>query len=163
MTEERTEVFGVHEGDEGGYDEPYDEPGRPRVLWGRVAALFVFMLVSFLLGRLTAPSDPGVPQARLDRAVEQLEAAQAEIEDLRAQLQAERQEPEPQPTSEPTQQPEAEVQTYIVKQGDTLSTIAERFYGDPSLDDFLAEYNGIDDPTSLHVGQEIKIPPPPEG
>lgn len=159
MTEERTEAFDVYEDDEAGYDEP----PRPRVLWGRVAALCVFMLVSFLLGRLTAPSSPGASQSQLDRAVEQLEAARAEIQQLQAQLEAERSEPAPQPTSEPTQQPEAEIQTYIVQRGDTLSKIAERFYGDPSLDDFLAEYNGIDDPTALHVGQEIKIPPPPEG
>jgi nucleoid-associated protein YgaU len=161
MTEERTEVFGAYEGD-AGYDEPYDEPPRPRVLWGRVAALFAFMLVAFLLGRITAPSG-GVPQARLDEALEQRDAARAEAERLQAQLEAQQQEPAALPTPEPTRQPEPEIRTYTVQSGDTLSKIAERFYGDPSLDDFLAEYNGIDDPTALHVGQEIKIPPPPEG
>ena len=45
--------------------------------------------------------------------------------------------------------------TYIVKSGDVPSAIAEACGVDVTD---LLELNGIDDPTSLHVGQELKIP-----
>lgn len=46
-------------------------------------------------------------------------------------------------------------ETYIVQLGDTPSSIAEKCGVD--VDDLMA-LNGIDDPTSLQVGQELKIP-----
>ena len=44
---------------------------------------------------------------------------------------------------------------YIVQSGDVPSAIAETCGVDVTD---LLELNGIDDPTSLHVGQELKIP-----
>lgn len=44
---------------------------------------------------------------------------------------------------------------YTVKKGDTLSGIAKK-YG--TTYQKLAEYNGIDNPNIIHVGQKIKIP-----
>lgn len=66
----------------------------------------------------------------------------------------------PEPT--PTEEPEPEEQTYIVQGGDTLSLIAEQFTP-PGVDpaDFansIANANGITDPSSLQVGQELIIP-----
>jgi nucleoid-associated protein YgaU len=49
-----------------------------------------------------------------------------------------------------------------VQAGDTLTTIAEDFYKDASLADFIAEANSITDATQLSVGAEIIIPPKPE-
>jgi len=66
----------------------------------------------------------------------------------------------PEPT--PTETPEPEEQTYIVQGGDTLFLIAEQFTP-PGIDsaDFansIANANGITDPSSLQVGQELIIP-----
>lgn len=48
--------------------------------------------------------------------------------------------------------------TYTVKAGDTMASIARRFYGNAALYARLAAYNGIANPTLIHVGQVIKIP-----
>jgi LysM repeat protein len=48
--------------------------------------------------------------------------------------------------------------SYVVESGDTLSAIAERFYGDADLAGYLAESNGIADMNSINVGQEINLP-----
>jgi nucleoid-associated protein YgaU len=47
----------------------------------------------------------------------------------------------------------------VVKQGDTLSWIAGKEYGNPAEWRIIAEANGIDDPINLTVGQELLIPP----
>ena len=47
----------------------------------------------------------------------------------------------------------------IVKQGDSLWTIAAKEYGDPALWRAIAKENRIDDPRTLEIGKEIKIPP----
>jgi hypothetical protein len=47
----------------------------------------------------------------------------------------------------------------IVKQGDTLSWIAGKEYGDPSKWRIIADANRIDDPMDLTTGQQLLIPP----
>ena len=47
---------------------------------------------------------------------------------------------------------------WVVKQGDSLWSIATKEYGDPSDWRLIAEANGIDNPRILHPGQEIVIP-----
>lgn len=61
--------------------------------------------------------------------------------------------PPPEPVPEPT------CQTYTVKPGDTLSKIAKEFYGDPTKYPIIAEYNGLEDPSLIVVGQVLRIPP----
>ena len=48
--------------------------------------------------------------------------------------------------------------TYIVQEGDTLGIIANKVYGDADAWMTIADANGIDDPSSLYVGQELVIP-----
>ncbi|MDX8398709.1 MAG: LysM peptidoglycan-binding domain-containing protein [Gallionellaceae bacterium] len=48
--------------------------------------------------------------------------------------------------------------TYTVKQGDTLGSIANQFYGDSSRYKEIAAANGIQNPNIIHVGQIITIP-----
>jgi nucleoid-associated protein YgaU len=48
--------------------------------------------------------------------------------------------------------------TYRVKQGDTVSGIAGRFYGDPSQWRHIAFANDIDDPAHLETGRILTIP-----
>ncbi len=66
----------------------------------------------------------------------------------------------PQPTPTPTPTAAAAVgecgETYTVKAGDSPSGIAEKCSVD--VNDLL-ELNDIDDPRSLSVGQELKMPP----
>jgi nucleoid-associated protein YgaU len=157
--DDRTETFDPQQPEsyEWDYEEAGDRP--PRVLWGRVVALIVFLALAFWLGRSSA-SESG---AELERVQGQLEDARAEIDDLEQQLSAAAENPSPEPTAESTPVATGEEQTYVVKQGDTLRGIAIRFYGDPALASLIMEANGIDDAQSLSVGAELTIPPEPEG
>lgn len=51
-------------------------------------------------------------------------------------------------------------QTYLVERGDTLSHIAQRFYGKASgwHDIFEANRDQLDDPDRIQPGQVLKIP-----
>lgn len=63
--------------------------------------------------------------------------------------------PSPQPTPEPAPSPaENNVQTYIVKSGDTLSAIASKF---GTTYQKIAADNGIANPNLIHPGQSLKI------
>ena len=68
-------------------------------------------------------------------------------------------EPTPTPTPTPTAAAVGECgETYTVEAGDSPFSIAEKCGVD--VND-LQELNEIDDPTSLRVGQELKLPPQP--
>ncbi len=47
---------------------------------------------------------------------------------------------------------------YTVKSDDTLSAIAQRYYGDANDYMKIARANGIDDPDRIQAGQRLKIP-----
>lgn len=47
--------------------------------------------------------------------------------------------------------------TYIVEPGDTLWSIAERFFGDGNRYKEIAELNNLADPNIIHAGQELVI------
>jgi len=49
-------------------------------------------------------------------------------------------------------------QTYTVAAGDTLSSIAQQFYGHGSLFGFIAEVNGITNASAISTGQVLIIP-----
>lgn len=51
--------------------------------------------------------------------------------------------------------------THKVVAGDTLSALADRFYGDATLFPVIAVANGITDPNVLAVGQVLVIPEAP--
>jgi nucleoid-associated protein YgaU len=77
-------------------------------------------------------------------------------------------EPAPEPMSGPvggtTQPPAADAapdqrpRTYTVVSGDTMWAIAERFYGDGSKYQVIAEASDIDNPDLIHPGQVLTIP-----
>jgi LysM repeat protein len=58
--------------------------------------------------------------------------------------------PAPSPTATPS-----EFTEYAVQQGDTLSSIAQRF---GTTADELARLNGITDPNTLDIGQKLQVP-----
>lgn len=53
---------------------------------------------------------------------------------------------------------EAKDTEYTVKDKDTLGKIAERYYGNSDYWYLLAEYNNLEDPNMIYVGQKLKIP-----
>lgn len=62
---------------------------------------------------------------------------------------------EPEPEEPEPEAPVVEQKYYIVKEGDTLSEIAEKYNTTYMI---LAEYNGISNPNLIYVGQRINIP-----
>jgi LysM repeat protein len=63
--------------------------------------------------------------------------------------------PEAEPASPP---PPPAVQTYAVVAGDTLWAISERFYGDGSKYQVIADASGVSNPDLIHPGQVLTIP-----
>lgn len=51
-----------------------------------------------------------------------------------------------------------EYDIYVVKSGDTLSAISNKYYGSLNKYNIIMKYNNIKNETSLFVGQELKIP-----
>ena len=156
-----------------------DEPS-PKLLWGRVLALAAVLLLAFLLGRASAPDD-SADEAENLRA--RLAQANAQIKDLEEEVkfgaaptptETPAETPGPDDTDDGTQpagggfggpgrdeddnEGDEEVETYTVKEGDTLNSIAQEFFDDPSAGTCIADANDID-PTQLTVGTEIQIPP----
>ena len=142
-------------------DYPDDNRRGPNVLWGRIIALAVVLVVAFWLGRATAG---GVDEAEVDDLRKRLNQTQEENADLQAQVdaaqEASQDEPDTEatPDAETTEAAEPETETYVVEKGDTLRGIAQTYCGDPDQDDLIAATNGIDDATQLSVGQELTIP-----
>ena len=151
----------------------------PRVLWGRLAFFAVALLLAFLFGRCTKSA--GVP-------VEEFRASEAKVVELASenavlsqQLDAaasggepdagngEGGEGEGEGQEEATEAPPddeeetdgevGEGERYTVQSGDTLTKIAEQFYGDPRKFDLIVDANNLDSATGLRVGQELVIPP----
>ena len=167
MDDGRTEQFEPYQ-PETSYDWDYEEEppkrGAPKILWGRVIAVFVVLLLAFFLGRATAGSG-GVSQDRFDALQDenrQLELALNEAQADNNQPDGQTQSPPPDDATESPPPDNSDSEIYVVKTGDTLRGIAEKFYDDASLDDVIADANGIDDPTQISVGQELIIPPKPE-
>lgn len=184
MRERGTEVIQPYEPpEEPAYDWEYeDEPAYrrgPKILWGRLAVLAAFLLIAFLIGRAIAGG--GVSQSDFDEAKAQRDDARAqasefesEVADLEQQvaaLQDENEQLQAQDTDSTggsgtetgtDSGTEAAGETYVVKPGDNLRFIAQKFYGDVTLDDYIAEANGITDPSAIPAGMELTIPPDPE-
>lgn len=63
---------------------------------------------------------------------------------------------------EPTPKGPGQVQTYEIQANDNLSTVAERYYNDPTLWRVIYNYNRDkigDNPNAIQVGMVIQIPP----
>jgi hypothetical protein len=71
-------------------------------------------------------------------------------------------EPSPGPTDGSSPVPTENSNVYVVESGDTLSSIADRFYDDPESWRAIAEANDLADPDTLAVGTRLEIPPIPE-
>jgi LysM repeat protein len=90
---------------------------------------------------------PPAPEAAAEPAVEEAEpeaAPEAVAEPV--------EEAAPEPAPEPA------VRTYTVESGDSLWAIAERFYGDGSKYQVIADASGIPNPDLIQPGQVLTIP-----
>jgi LysM repeat protein len=67
-------------------------------------------------------------------------------------------EPAPQPEAPPPTPEPAGPRTYTVVAGDTLWAISERFYGDGSKYQVIADASGISNPDLIQPGQVLTIP-----
>jgi len=67
-------------------------------------------------------------------------------------------EPTPEPEAAPAPPPPPAPRTYTVVSGDTLWAISERFYGDGSKYQVIADASGVSNPDLIHPGQELTIP-----
>jgi nucleoid-associated protein YgaU len=65
---------------------------------------------------------------------------------------------EPASEAAPEPEPEPAVRTYTVESGDSLWAIAERFYGDGSKYQVIADASGIPNPDLIQPGQVLTIP-----
>jgi nucleoid-associated protein YgaU len=59
----------------------------------------------------------------------------------------------------PSGAPTHGVQVHVLEPGESLWSVCQKYYGDPGLLPALEKYNGISDPSGLHVGMSIKVPP----
>ena len=67
--------------------------------------------------------------------------------------------PEPEPAAAPPPPPPPPAaRTYTVVSGDTLWAISERFYGDGSKYQVIADASGVSNPDLIHPGQVLTIP-----
>ena len=146
------------------YDWDFEDEEKPRegpcLLWGRILALLVALVLVFFLGRATVSTESSGGEVEEDLRA-QVAELESQLDALRTQQAAEASEDPASPTpSESAAGGEAEgdVEMYTVKPGDTLNTIAEEQYGDVGLGDELGEANGITDPEQLRVGVELEIP-----
>jgi tetratricopeptide (TPR) repeat protein len=61
-------------------------------------------------------------------------------------------------TVDPEQMLGRERRVYVVQRGDSYSSLAARYLGDPSLFLILARYNGSTQPSLLRVGERLQLP-----
>lgn len=120
-----------------------------------LALIIIAVLLVALWFLLLRDRDPGPPNQTLQESVGLVAASEDTAEKAVRELQlSETLTPVPtQPPPIPSPPPPERVHT--VASGETLISIAEAY--EVAWED-LAELNGIDDPRSLQIGQELQIP-----
>ncbi|MGH3665466.1 MAG: LysM peptidoglycan-binding domain-containing protein [Egibacteraceae bacterium] len=154
------------------YEYEPEEEYAPRILWGRIAFFGVAVLLAFVAGYCV--KGDGVPESELTQANDQIQALSSENTVLQQRLDAAQSDEgggggggggggnaDEEPTEGDGQdEVSGEGTSYTVQEGDTLTTIAEKFYGDPTKFDLIVEANNLEDGDGqLTVGQELTIPP----
>lgn len=150
--------------EEGLYEWETEEEGTgPSVLWGRVIAILLGLVLVFFVGRLTAGGGGEVDETQLDS----LRQRNAQLEDDVAQLRAELEAAESTPATEPTDSPAGEgegtgeepaTESYEVQAGDSFQQIAESQYGDIGLAECIAEANDLTLEGTIVPGDILELP-----
>jgi len=97
----------------------------------------------------TETSEPPPPAPEAEEAVPEVAPAAEE---------APAPEPTPEPDPVPAPPPPPAPRTYTVVSGDTLWAISERFYGDGSKYQVIADASGVANPDLIYPGQVLTIP-----
>ena len=106
-----------------------------------------------------AAVDGGGGQASEDAAAGDASEGAVQADDT-----AQRDEPSDQPSDAPRDRPNREDdaeergQRYVIQSGDSLASIAQEVYGDPTRWRDIARANDLDEPYALTVGQPLRIP-----
>ena len=163
------------------HDLDEDQPVGTQILWGRVLVLLLALALAFWLGT-TFGGDSAAQQeltdqrneiARLEAQIATMEAelaavdagsgssdggaSEAASEDVQADPTARRDAPSEAP-SPGQRNEEEEGQRYVIQSGDSLASIAQEVYGDPTRWRDIARANDLEEPYALTVGQSLRIP-----
>ena len=164
------------------HDYELEDDYAPRILWGRLAFFALALILAFAVGRCTKSS--GVAESTFNAERQKVVDLQEQNQVLQAQVDAAATQGngggngngngggggknngggdggDEEATEEASDPAGGDGQTYTVQSGDTLTTIAEKFYGDATAFDLIVDANNLDSSTGLRVGQELVIPEKP--
>ncbi|CAN5277976.1 hypothetical protein BH23ACT9_BH23ACT9_36090 [soil metagenome] len=159
-----------------------------RILWGRIAIFGFALLLMLILGRCTAGGGADEDQlAALQASNTDAQAALAQKDASIAQLQQQLVDARAQeapttpgtgtgdgtdgtlggttgttPPADATTTDASGNRTYVVQAGDTLSTIAQSVYNDPTAFGVIAQANNLGGNNVLQVGDTLIIPDNPD-
>lgn len=158
-------------------DEPYH---GTQILWGRVLVLLLALALAFWLG--TTFGGDASAQVQLEEQRAEIVKLESQIESLEAEVAAVDAggRPDEQPAaSEPASESAAakpaaaseapeddkkndeKTEEYVVQSGDSLASIAQQVYGDPTLWREIARANDLREPYALRVGETLEVPEQP--
>lgn len=156
------------------HDYELEDDYAPRVLWGRLAFFLLALVLAFVAGRACAPE--GVPEEQFKAEQQRVLALQSDNAVLEQQLDAatsgqnqggnnneggdggNNDGGQEEATEAASEEAIGDGETYTVQANDTLTTIAEQFYGDATKFDLIVDANNLSEDTPLRVGQELVIP-----
>lgn len=171
-------------------DRYEDQPQGTQILWGRVLVLLLALALAFWLGT-TFGGDGAAQQeltaqrneiARLEAQIATMEAEIAAVdadsdvpsEDVGGDAASEtavdadttaQRDDASDPPSENGQQRRGDAQErdqrYVIQSGDSLASIAQEVYGDPTRWREIARANNLEEPYALTVGASLRIPDAP--
>lgn len=152
------------------WENEEEGPGH-NLLWTRIVALIVGLLLVFFLGRVTAGGDDGVDETELSSLRQENSQLSDEVQQLQADLeQSEAEAAEDETTEAPAEDESDEdaedetgtdtgtTETYTVQAGQGFQQIAEDVYGDIGLAECIAEANGLTLDGTITPGEELDIP-----
>lgn len=155
------------------------QPQGTQILWGRVLVLLLALALAFWLGT-TFAGDGGAQReladqrdeiARLEAQIATMEAEMAAVDagggaaedapsegsrsgDDASEVAAD----ETAQRDDATQAPREEGRRYVIQSGDSLASIAQEVYGDPTRWREIARANDLNEPYALTVGESLRIP-----
>ena len=157
-----------------------------QILWGRVVVLLLALALAFWLG--TTFGGDAAAQARLERQRAEIVELESQVASLEAQVAAVdaggSQEDDASATGTTASNDGGEGQDgggdgqdggegddttasadgageYVVQSGDSLASIAQEVYGDPTMWGVIARANDLSEPYALTVGDTLVIPEQP--
>jgi|GEM_PF-3015880 len=150
--------------------ETEDEGDRPGILWFRIVALIVGLLLVFFFGRVTAGGGDEVDESELQSLRQENAQLEDEVGRLQTDLDDAQAVPEPEPTDDGAaddtggedtgedDSQETATESYTVQSGDSFQLIAENEYSDVGLADCIAEANGLTIESTIVPGDVLELP-----